>query len=128
MKYFYSLILTLFLFYGNSQTYYPTGADSTIYSIGCFNLSSGSHSTWIEQYTFRGDTIINGKSYIKVYYSDDNNIDTSYDVNSSVFNYKYIFAVRDAAKQVFTVNKNDSLEKLIYDFNTTSYSFRYWKN
>lgn len=98
MRYFYSLIFTLFLFYGSSQTYYPTGTDSTTYSVACFNLSSGAHSTWIEQFTFRGDTIINGKLYIKVYYSDDNNIDTSYDVNSSMFNYKYLFCSKRYCK------------------------------
>lgn len=118
MKYFYSLILTLFLFYGNSQTYYPTGTDSTTYSVGCFilNTPGSGLSTWIEQYTFRGDTIINRKSYVKVYYSDDNIIDTNYDVNSTLINYSYIFAVRDSAKKVFTIKANQSSEKLVYDF------------
>jgi hypothetical protein len=72
-------------------------------------------SYWVPQFTFRGDTVINGKSLVKVY-RNDYNIDTSYNVVSNTFNYVYVFAVRDSAKKVFTIKANDSIERLVYDF------------
>jgi len=105
------------MFYGSSQTYFPTGTDSTTYSVNC---TSTMHYPIIDysvyQITFRGDTLINGKSYIKAY-EKYYMIDTSFDIYSSLYGYNYIFAVRDSVKKVFTIKSNDSIERLVYDFN-----------
>ena len=116
MKYFYSLIFILFLFYGNSQTYYPTGTDSTSFYISCVATDvTPPYTYWVEQFTYSGDTIIKGKTYVKCY-NNYNQLDTNYNVISLSFNYTYLFAVRDSAKQVFFMLNNDSVERMLFDF------------
>ena len=99
-----------------SQTYYPTGKDSTSFYFTCMSTDITPGVTYsIMQYTFKGDTIINGKIYTKAY-ELFHQIDTTYNINSLAFNYNYVFAVRDSSKKIFTVNKNDTTEKLVLDF------------
>jgi hypothetical protein len=116
MKYFYSVIFTFLMFYGSSQTYYPTGADSTTYSVNCIDTYDASNiNYYVNQTTFRGDTTINGRAYIKVY-DNYNRIDTAFDIHSSQQRHNYILAFRDSAKKLFTIKANDSVERLVYDF------------
>tara|TARA_B110000114_G_C15038227_1_gene375895 strand:+ start:255 stop:1142 length:888 start_codon:yes stop_codon:yes gene_type:complete len=104
------------MFYGSSQTYYPTGADSTTYSVNCIDTYDASNiNYYVNQTTFRGDTTINGRAYIKVY-DNYNRIDTAFDIHSSQQRHNYILAFRDSAKKLFTIKANDSVERLVYDF------------
>ena len=66
---------------------------------------------------YRGDTIINGHKYIKVFKMGHHSSDSSYNVSPWTSTAQYIGAVRDSNKVVYGYSANDTTERLLYDFN-----------
>lgn len=101
-----------------SQSYYPMVKDSMMDFVQVLITDPPYPSTEFTRVKkYRGDTLINGKTYIKVFEMSHHNSDSSYNVDPLTSAAQYIGAVRDSGKQVFGFSKNDSLERLLYDFN-----------
>ena len=64
-------------------------------------------------YKFLGDTVLNSKSYFKVFKCSSLE-DSSYVINS---NLNYYGAIREVNKKVYFLIKDSSIERKIYDFN-----------
>lgn len=117
MKNLLVFLLVCFSFFNlNSQTYYPMGIDSSSFYISCIATDiTPPYTYWVEQISYLGDTNVNGRTYTKCY-NNYNQLDTSFAIDSIDFWYTYEFAIRDSAKQVFYLPKNDSVERLLFDF------------
>ena len=89
----------------NSQAYFPMVHDSMMDYQEYVDLSDPTTTTYWR--TFRkwtGDTLINSKTYIKVYESSARYPDTTYNFNYAGGD-RYIGATREYNKQVFSLKK-----------------------
>ena len=101
-----------------SQTYYPMVKDSMMDFVRISHYDNPNPPTILTRVKkYRGDTLINGKTYIQVFELFHHNNDSSYNVDPSTSPAQYIGAVRDSNKQVFGFSQHDSVERLLYDFN-----------
>jgi hypothetical protein len=95
-----------------AQQYIPFPTDSAQWSVrNCFYSSQACASF---QHKMKGDTLLNGKTYSKIYYSDD----LTYGSQNQTL---HCFVREDTAKKVFikypTGTGIDTAEFLLYDFN-----------
>lgn len=113
MKYFYQ-ILVLFLLHqaSLSQTYHPMVVDSSLHVIKTYHADI--NFTEYKIYLHLGDTVIQGKNYIKTHQGRSQYPDTSF---SSISGFYYTGAIREVNKRVYVIESNDTIERLMYDFN-----------
>lgn len=119
MKKLLFIVAFLFLFqFGNSQTYRPMVKDSMmdfILRVDTDSYPPYSYKTRIRKYV--GDTVIDGKTYVSMYEINLLSLDTTYSVDTLFRGDKYVGGIRENNKKVFFYSRNDTTERLVYDFN-----------
>lgn len=117
------LLLTIPVVHGFGQTYYPFPTDSAKWSVMDYmdwpdwQIPPVPDECITRHYGFANDTVINGKTYGKLY---GNNLYADYPYSDLDFNLAtatYVAAVReDSSKKVWVRNATDSIDFLYYDF------------
>ena len=78
------------------------------------------HTTWMAYYTLDGDTVIDGRQYMKLYRHDDRNPKKKYygayreDEEGTVYKYDYYGDKKD--KKIIDFNMNFDDDRVIYDY------------
>ena len=103
-----------------AQTYYPMPTQDATWNFEYYvfaNLPFSNAECIMRHYGLAGDTVINNKTYHKLY---GNNLPQDYPYFDTQFNLPtahYVGAYReDSTKKVWMYMANDSLERLYYDF------------
>ena len=110
-SFLFSLVISAFCFTANAQTnvYHPFPDTNAIWAWRYWDLYS--YPAGEVRNGMRGDTIINGKNYKKIYSIRDTTItDLPYAPST------YYAAIREQNKRIYTVI-DTSKEQLLYDFN-----------
>ena len=112
-KYLLSIFIVIKSFaISSAQTYIPFPTDSVQWSIRQTMNSPFSQNSW--QYKMKGDTVLNGITYHKIYYS----LDLLYSSTNQTLD---CFVREDTTKKVFVKYPygigTDTSEFLLYDFN-----------
>lgn len=119
MKKVFFLLTALLTLSSFGQTYYPFPTDSATWSVeeyywGWFPDPDGCIA---KHYGLVGDTIIDGKTYSKLF---GNNLSGDYPYSDTTFNIataNYVAAVReDSTKKIWIREPNDTIDVLYYDF------------
>jgi hypothetical protein len=111
-KYFFFLVFFLLSFFVFSQPYHPFPTDSAQWSIRHTHAPPFSQDSW--QLKMKGDTMLNGITYHKMFYS----LDLFYGSPNETL---HCFVREDTAKKVFAKYPvgvaMDTTEFMLYDFN-----------
>ena len=89
----------------NAQPYIPMPTTKAVWTISTVSFGV---PTAPYKYGMYGDTIINNRTYKKIYQNFDNN----FDITNSV----YRGAIREFGKKVYKVNPGTTTEGILYDF------------